>query len=627
MKINSVIKTIKVDKYHQKLIPKGMVTFYFKNQIGLPKNFIYINSSLKRIQRWYYLRGYHLANIILDESINRNNSIIYIFIEEGILNKIEFISYVNTHDFIKINKILSIEFLLSILSIRPKQVFNIKYLKEGINLLKSKKFVVDCHYELIRNNSQQNTWDLVFRLELYSNKSLLLHNSYINIRFYIDILFKIISQNSHELIIYKSTNSYINLFTLPLNTKYFIDFLTNRFNLTLTSYDHLSKVYINLYNYFMQSCSTYYNFFIYFVFNQYIDCKYTNVSKVNQYFILHTIILSKITYLYINYQNVWINKINLNHNQYNKNIVCYFNINCVYNTNYSFLSLHNFNRYLFYRIVNLHIQFINQISNVYYSMQEISIRFFDNQYIFLYNYITKYKLNNNILHENYNARYYNLKIIQEYQIQRFCKIFISCIFSNLNTFIYNIQIRSINLQYTFWLLKKLVNYNLYENLDINHKLYLSIKQTYWINRSFIIYQINLIQLLNFKCFSFFSDIYYMIDTITIRGYKNYVFLLSSNVVLFNLEYKVPLKNQYKFFVFIDYMKHLNVSKSIYNNLLFLPSYWFNYHLLDNLKIGYGIGIEFVIPIDNAPSVNVAFGCNIHGKYSVNLSITQNNNKL
>lgn len=587
------------------------------------------------MQKWYYLRGYQLAEIILNDSANVKNSTIDIIIKEGIVSKIEFISYANKHDFIRINEILSIEFLLSMLNICPGQVLNIKYLEAGIRRLKYKKFFTESHYELVCNNYKKNTWNLVFRLRLYSNKSLILYNNYINLQFYFNNLLRILSHNTYESMLYTPPKLHINLSYLIssflaqiFDKKSVIYYYFSNLYLVLNHHSYLSKIYINLCNCLVQTSIIYHNLFLYFAFSQYLHFQYYNPCKVNENFILHTVILNNLTGIYMCYQNSWMYKSNLSHNKYNHNIICYFKTNCIYNTHYALLSLYNFNNYLFYQIANIHVKLIYQISNVYDFIQEISVKFFENQYVSLYNYITRYTHHDNRLNRNNYASCYKLKILQEHQTEKSCKISISCIFYNLNTYINKMQVKSIKLQYIFCLFKKLVKYNLNKNLNFYHKLSLNTNQYYWLNQSLILCRIHLIKLFTFRYFSPFPDKSYIIDVVTIRGYKNRIFLLSPNILIVNLEYKVPVKHKYKFCIFIDYLQYLSSSsRRIYNNLLFLPSHWLNYNFFTNFKVGYGISMEFIIPINQSPFVNIEYSLNIHGGSSLNLRMIYKNNHL
>nr|YP_009294450.1 hypothetical protein Aspa_054 [Asparagopsis taxiformis]AOM65933.1 hypothetical protein Aspa_054 [Asparagopsis taxiformis] len=146
IKLNSIVKIIKIKNISTLLIPKKILMQAFNMQIGLPKNYIHIHKSLKIIKNWYHVRGFKWLQINLVED-NQHN--ICIEVNEGIIKENIFFcknSYNQSIDS-RLQTLIQKE-----LNIKPGKIINLKKIELGIINLKDNQLITNCNYQVIHNS-------------------------------------------------------------------------------------------------------------------------------------------------------------------------------------------------------------------------------------------------------------------------------------------------------------------------------------------------------------------------------------------------------------------------------------------------------------------------------------------
>lgn len=151
IRINPIIKKIKIEKYQYLQIPKYVLINLLKKNIGIPKNYYYLNSSLKKIYSWYKDQGFDYIQITTTQDKSLNEISIKIF--EGKINKTKLICKTKKN----LNK-YTLHYIESLIKdelyILPGEILNLKKLKSGILKLKEKNIVNDISYKIdIYNNN------------------------------------------------------------------------------------------------------------------------------------------------------------------------------------------------------------------------------------------------------------------------------------------------------------------------------------------------------------------------------------------------------------------------------------------------------------------------------------------
>lgn len=628
IKINPIIKQISIFESSQKIIPHSLVTFYFRYQLGYPKNFYYITNSLKKIHKWYYVRGYHLAEIQIDNSTTISETIIAVVIKEGILSKIELIGYTETTKFININNIISASFLLNSLNIKLHQSINILYLELGLTQLKHEKIFVECNYKLICNNHYKNTWSLTLRCKLPYNKSSVLLNNRTILPYFICLCDSIL-EYSHKRLAYNPTQLYRYTHWLSNRARIFL----NRYNILITeqindnlffniplnhNLANICKKFLNVYKIFLHTDIMYYVFWIYFQVDRQISLKYYTPNRVNQAFTFNAKLIDTITKICINYKNSWTSL--SKPIKYDRINICYFHAYFIYYTNSLPIIIYpQFNDYLFYQMINIQTKLSYKLSTVYQFIKEIYVKTFINPYSLLYNYLLwpKNKVNFQYIYSNnFNT---NFKILHGYQINHLLSFSISYIYNRLHKFTYKISAKNISLEYKF-----LKSNNIFShNNSISHKLEINIKKYYVICKQLIIYKLQLTKFFNFSSCLHLNHIHHTINCQTVRSYKHQIFMIPSYLATATFEYHIPVKYKHTIFGFIDYQQYLNNTiQAINNSYISIP---YNILYFDNyrhLKVGCGIGIQFIMPVKRTLFLNIEYGWNIHHETCLHIRINQ-----
>nr|YP_010199376.1 hypothetical protein LK036_pgp131 [Gracilariopsis tenuifrons]UAD89234.1 hypothetical protein [Gracilariopsis tenuifrons] len=81
IKVNPILKKVHIIHYKKLKIYSKLLRILFKKQIGLPKNYLYIQRSINIIYNWYLYQGYQWTNINIINTPESNE--ICILIDEG----------------------------------------------------------------------------------------------------------------------------------------------------------------------------------------------------------------------------------------------------------------------------------------------------------------------------------------------------------------------------------------------------------------------------------------------------------------------------------------------------------------------------------------------------------------
>nr|YP_009391837.1 hypothetical protein [Acrosorium ciliolatum]ARW59981.1 hypothetical protein [Acrosorium ciliolatum] len=175
IKCNPILKKIEVNNYNQLKISKNILNNLFKNQIGLPLNYLDIKYSLNKIHDWYISNGYKWIKI---EYLYKNN-VIQLQIYEGVINDIIFINNLDkkisntTFKILTTNIRIKNEFLIFTrkpinfydLELKIHEIKN-KYLIKELRYqleYKSKKLILIIEYNLKNNNRIQFRENIVIK--------------------------------------------------------------------------------------------------------------------------------------------------------------------------------------------------------------------------------------------------------------------------------------------------------------------------------------------------------------------------------------------------------------------------------------------------------------------------------
>nr|UAD89030.1 hypothetical protein [Gracilariopsis longissima] len=81
IKVNPILKKVHIIHYKKLKIYSKLLRILFKKQLGLPKNYLYIQRSINIIYNWYLYQGYQWTNINIINIPESNE--ICILIDEG----------------------------------------------------------------------------------------------------------------------------------------------------------------------------------------------------------------------------------------------------------------------------------------------------------------------------------------------------------------------------------------------------------------------------------------------------------------------------------------------------------------------------------------------------------------
>nr|YP_009511643.1 hypothetical protein [Melanthalia intermedia]AXI97520.1 hypothetical protein [Melanthalia intermedia] len=149
VKINPVLKKIKIRQCKKLKIHQILLKSFFKSQIGLPKNYRLIQESIDKIYSWYRKRGYKWIEIKTISS--KESSEVEVLIEEGIIDKVNIICKTKKskkkEDLNKLNSLI-----VEKLKIVPKMTLNLKTLESGIKFFEKQKIVNNLSYKVDNAN-------------------------------------------------------------------------------------------------------------------------------------------------------------------------------------------------------------------------------------------------------------------------------------------------------------------------------------------------------------------------------------------------------------------------------------------------------------------------------------------
>lgn len=153
VKTNPIINKIYIKKYSNLIVYKKFLIKLFKDQIGLPKNYMNIMENLQTIKRWYKKQNFNYVQVKLLDSTNPNH--LFIEINEGIINHIKIIEENNQ----ALNKFISNKVKQIIdksLGIQRNDIFNTRKVEESLLNLKKIPFLKECNYQVEYFNNQIN---------------------------------------------------------------------------------------------------------------------------------------------------------------------------------------------------------------------------------------------------------------------------------------------------------------------------------------------------------------------------------------------------------------------------------------------------------------------------------------
>nr|YP_009257517.1 hypothetical protein [Coeloseira compressa]ANH09600.1 hypothetical protein [Coeloseira compressa] len=241
-KINPIVSKIYVKKHEQLLVYKTFLIELFKNQIGLPKNYVNIIKSIQIIQEWYKKQNFDYVQIKLLHSVTSDH--ILIQIDEGIINNIQIIEHneKQSNQFIndKIKKTIQ-----EYIKIQKNDIFNTKKIEDSILHLKKIPFIKDCSYQIKYLNNKINLTIYYIIHEYSMLNSNYQHIAYKHTIHYITDYFKrqIKYQKQYLTTCMQKTQQYM------LSYQHNQDI--NKYSYTINS--HLQKKYsINLSRYFLK---------------------------------------------------------------------------------------------------------------------------------------------------------------------------------------------------------------------------------------------------------------------------------------------------------------------------------------------------------------------------------------
>lgn len=194
IKINPLIKKIKVEKYQYLQIPQFVLTNFLKKNLGIPRNYYYLSSSLEKIYSWYKFQGFDYVQIKIIHNKSLNEISINIF--EGQINQTKLIC--KTKNNLSNYTVKCIEQLIKKeLHIIPGNILNLKKLKLGILKLKEKNII---------NN-------ISYKIDIYNNNTIVivqyfLHNKSFMSLYKQEALLKLI-KNYNILILFQKINVYL----------------------------------------------------------------------------------------------------------------------------------------------------------------------------------------------------------------------------------------------------------------------------------------------------------------------------------------------------------------------------------------------------------------------------------
>nr|QCI03967.1 hypothetical protein [Antithamnionella ternifolia] len=410
--INPIIKVIKIENYTKLIISQKILKNLFKDQIGLPKNYLHINDSIKKIDSWYKLKGFKWIKINLIKDYNSNA--IHIKINEGKIISSLISCNCNMNIKIDIHKLNSK--ILNELMIKKGLILNLIILDKQIQRIKKIYLINNLQYQIIYKKDGVHI-NLEYKLNLNTNKYL-----------YYEILYENkLDKNKKELFNYYSfyrflehkiiktslrLNLYINYFIVYLNKymiyyfinlqvkydiKYFFKIFIQLSQIKLNSYI-LFSFYMSYYNIYLnrQRLIFCYNFYVqqlkFFNFKQILHNTNLSILKIITKYKFNSFIMIKykFNHIYYYYKKKYLIIYSYNQNLYKKTfkLTKFFNLNFItYN-----IKLNSILYTLSPKLKNKFISYLKYNFIIYHQ----KYKYYNENLRYLYSQAIKYKIKNNL---------------------------------------------------------------------------------------------------------------------------------------------------------------------------------------------------------------------------------------
>ena len=205
---NPILKQISIIEYPNKIIPYSYLLFVFRRQVGYPISLNKIDKSLDLITKWYHRRGYIWTTVNISKNpLCPRHTIINI--KEGILSRIEFVSYNQKISVLQESHYIPATLLLDVMQLFPLKALNIIHLKQGILRLKEQKLILHCQYEVFYSNKVQGNLSLLLKVDMLDQRSTYLFNKHVSISKYIVELIETLLKYSVDNIFENNSNNYL----------------------------------------------------------------------------------------------------------------------------------------------------------------------------------------------------------------------------------------------------------------------------------------------------------------------------------------------------------------------------------------------------------------------------------
>lgn len=630
---NPILNKVYVLNYQDKLIPSSCVLFLFRSQLGCPKSFAQIHSSINQMMKWYHLRGYYRINIRLEDNDTRNNVII-LNIHEGKVSKIEIITYTKyISQKNNKNKAILFNLIIETLNIKLNQALNIRHLDHGISKLKLQKIIVQCNYQIIPNYDKAHNVILQLRIEVCNNEFTYIFANKIIISS--NFLKSLVTYTLDYLLLNNSLASYLFsctrvLFINNISPNVYYD--NSLIYTDMASCDN--RPYQLLYKKLMYSFQKIHEWYLApllfingnnFGFRHYIG----NMNFSNKRYILDLQFPETGFYFNFRYEHSLMNILGFTLNLLTCSI---FQHTYIYNQNNIPIPLDQISKQslssqnsIFHQ-VGIQIKVKHEINKYFSYRKEFFLKKISKKYSILYNNISWRNIY--LLIDSYpiNNLYSSFKQLWLSNIQKFLCFQVRFVCNNISGINYpwkNIQLILKSIHFIPVMIKKNNRYlNRYLNYSHNLKLKMIYKKNIYIffigiKRQTFIYKLELVTSLGSNYHFPFSEIFFLLGPDRMRGYKEQVFYLPNlKFIIMNLEYHLFFVKNNSLFTFIDYVYDISYTKNDNSMGILYNLDQFNY------RLAYGLGLQIQIPLKQIPPLRIEYGFNINNNYCFHLRINK-----
>ena len=628
---NPILKQISIIEYPNKIIPYSYLLFVFRNQIGYPISLNKIDKSLDLITKWYHSRGYIWATVSVSKApLSPRHAIINI--KEGILSRIEFISYNQKISVLQESHNIPTTLLLEVMQVYPLQTLNIIHLKEGILRLKKQKLLLHCHYEVSYSSKVQGNLSLLLKVDILDQRSTYLFNKHISISKYIVELIEVLLKYSVDNIL--ENNSRNHLFSKKRS------YLGLRAQNGLINTDNiLYSILSQEQNYFksfksQKALNTDQYFHLWhmskflFIIADHLGLR----NYIQDLAVKHSYCVFEISFLKINtkpyfklqYEFPWRLKKNLNLQHMIFNIFSHF------------FSLSNHadlfpldqlgNSYFCYQEslgnkMGLSLELLNN-SNRYVYHRKIIYTHVASKYMYTHNYrrwnqlasLEPFQLSTSLYQE-----YPYFRQVWTHSVEQIIQYHLNLRYNDQenNTNGSGIYFKSIHL------IPQGRNQRFYEQLNglnYSNKTYIGLNKTCNIKNHKIRYAVELAYLFGNREYLPPSQEVIEIEEDIVRGYSKEVFPFPLKFGKINLEYHIPFSARNTVFCFIDYSRYIVNYDISWKHNLCLSRFRYPVDYKHYNQFSCGLGLHVSIPIKQIPPLRLEYSYNFNNKPCIHLKV-------